>query len=90
METGVAAQGALLDGPVRRHPAGPAELPRLAEPHRLDLADRQRPPVAELRYEIAELVAGIGHGQRLRPLGDFLAGKDRRQPLVGRAFKIEA
>ena len=45
-----------------------------------DLAQEHRPPVAELRHEIAELVARIGHGDRLGAVRDPLAG-EHRDPL---------
>ncbi len=38
-----------------------------------DLAEEDRPTVAELRHEVAELVAGIGHGQRVRAVGHPVA-----------------
>ncbi len=45
-----------------------------------DLAQQDRPSVAELRHEIAELVAGIGHGDRHGAGRHDIAGQDRRQP----------
>ncbi len=41
-------------------------------------AQEQRPPVAELRREAAELVARVRLGQRHRSLGWLIAGKDPR------------
>ena len=41
-------------------------------------AQKQRPPVAKLWHEMAELVAGIGLGQRCRSLGCFIACQDFR------------
>src|SRR4029453_335105 len=42
------------------------------------LAEKQRPPVAKLRHEAPELVAGVYLGQRRRSLGGFIARKDLR------------
>ena len=42
------------------------------------LAQEQRPPVAKLGHEAAELVAGVRLGQRRRSLGCLIAGKDPR------------
>ena len=41
-----------------------------------DFAEQDRPAVAELRVEAAELVAGIGGGDGFRPFGQTLAGQD--------------
>ena len=54
------------------------------------LAEQDRAPVAKLRHELAELMAGIGHGQRLRPFGGLHAGKQRRQPILRDVAEIEA
>ena len=42
------------------------------------LAQEQRPPIAELRREAAELVPSVGLSQRQRSLGCLIAGKDSR------------
>ncbi len=41
-----------------------------------DFAEQDGPAVAELRHEMAELVAGIGHGDGIGALGQPLAGED--------------
>ena len=41
-----------------------------------DLAEQDSAAIAELRHEMAELVAGIGHGDRLGPVGQALPGED--------------
>src|ERR1700733_11668918 len=41
-----------------------------------DLAEQNGASVAELRHEIAELVAGIGHGDRFGPVRKALSGED--------------
>ena len=43
-----------------------------------DLAEQDGAAVAELRHEVAELVAGIGHGDRLGAIGEALSGEDFR------------
>ena len=53
-------------------------------------ADENRPPVAELRHEGTELVAGIGHGKRSSTLRHDIAGEDRRQPLRVRQVRLKA
>jgi hypothetical protein len=54
-----------------------------------DLAQQDRASVAKLRHEIAELVAGIGHGDRHRAFRQAVAGKDRSQLLIAHPGKIE-
>ncbi|MNH94069.1 hypothetical protein D3C73_466810 [compost metagenome] len=44
-------------------------------------AQQDRTAVAELRHETAELVAGISHRKRHRPLWHHVTGKCRRQPI---------
>ncbi len=41
-----------------------------------DLAQQDRAAVAQLRHEVAELVAGVGQRNRLRAFGDPIAGED--------------
>src|SRR5258705_230519 len=43
-----------------------------------DLAEQHRAAIAELRHPVAELMAGIGHGQRLGPVRHPVAAEDRR------------
>ena len=53
-----------------------------------DLADQDRPPVAQERHELTKLMAGIGHAQRFGAGGYRIAGKDRR-PLALQRIGIE-
>ena len=58
-------------------PPGALELdvaPRAVSPHHL--AEQDGAPVAELRHELAELMPGIGEGDRLRTFGHAIAGQD--------------
>ena len=65
-----------------------AGIGRLARPLELDVAaaampvdhlpKQDRAAVAELRHEGAELVPGIGHGERFGALRHLVAGEDRR------------
>ena len=41
-----------------------------------DFAEQDGAAVAELRHEMPELVAGIGHRDRVGPVGNALAGQD--------------
>ncbi len=43
-----------------------------------DLAEQDGAAVAELRHEMAELVAGIGHRDRVGAVGEALSGEDFR------------
>jgi hypothetical protein len=52
-----------------------------------DLAEQERPPVAEPRVEAAELVAGVGLRHRRRPLGH--AGADEHPQAVGAAQLVD-
>ena len=54
-----------------------------------DLAEKNGPAVAELRHEMAELVAGIGHGEGLAELGHPVARKDRHALRRGKQIGIE-
>ena len=51
-----------------------------------DLAQEDRPSVAELRHKAPELMAGVGHGQRLRAVRHRVSGQ-HGEP-VGRAQLI--
>ena len=65
--------------PRRENGVGPEPLSWMSRrtPSRVDdLAEQDGPAVAELRHEMAELVAGIGHRDRLGAIGDALAGED--------------
>jgi hypothetical protein len=44
-----------------------------------DLADQQRPAIAQMRIELPELMPRIGLGNRLRPFRQHVAGEHRRQ-----------
>ena len=54
------------------------------------LAEQDRPPVPELGHEIAELVPGIGRGERLGALGHAVAGERRDALGAGEPVGIEA
>ena len=43
-----------------------------------NLAQQEGAAIPQLRNEVSELMAGIGHGQGLGTLGDTIAGKDGR------------
>ena len=42
-----------------------------------NLAEQDRPAVAELRHELPELMTGIGRRERCRPLRDTVPGQSR-------------
>jgi hypothetical protein len=48
--------------------------PQAVPPH--NFAEQDRPPVTELRYEVAELVPSIGEGDRRRAFGHTVPGQD--------------
>jgi hypothetical protein len=61
----------------KRRPAGALELNIAALPVRVDhFAEQQRPPVAQLRHEVAKLVAGVGLCQGLRARRGVVAGEN--------------
>ena len=65
--------------PRRENGVGPGalELDVAADAVRVDdFAEQDGAAVAELRHEMPELVAGIGHRDRVGALGDALAGED--------------
>ena len=51
---------------------------------------KDRPPIAELRNEIAELMPRIGCGKRFRAFGNFVAGKDARAFVRREGFGVKA
>ena len=55
-----------------------------------DLAEQDGAAVAELRHEMAELVAGIGHRDRVGAVGDALAGEDFGALRAVQPVRIEA
>ena len=70
-------RGAAVAAARERRRAGALELDVAAHAVAVDdLAEQDRAAVAELRHEMAELVAGIGHRDRLGALGNALAGQD--------------
>jgi len=85
--------------PQGRPSVAPARKRRFSRPFQLDiaahalavdyLAQQDRAAVTQLRYEIAELVAGIGHGDRRRAFRQAVAGKDGDQLLIAQPGKIE-
>ena len=65
--------------PRRENGVGPDPLSWMSRrtPFGVDhLAEQDGAAVAELRHEMAELVAGIGHGDRIGAIGHSLAGED--------------
>ena len=54
------------------------------------LAEQHRPTVAELRREAAELVPGVGLGDRLGAFGHRVAGEERRAGLAAERRRVEA
>ena len=70
-------RGAAIAAPRKRRRAGPLELNVAAHAFGVDhLAEQDGAAVPELRDEMAELVAGIGHRDRIGAVGDPLAGED--------------
>jgi hypothetical protein len=71
--------------------ARPVELDVAADPIRVDhLAQQDGAAVAELRNEMPELVAGIGHRDRVRPVGDAFAGEDLGSFRAVQPVRVEA
>ena len=71
-------RGAAVAAARERRGAGALELDVAAHAVGVDdLAQKNGAPVAELRHEMAELVAGIGHGERFARLGHAVAREDR-------------
>ena len=71
-------RGAAIAVAGERRGAGALELDVAAHAVGIDdLAEKNGPAITELRHEVAELVAGIGHGERLAELGHPVARKDR-------------
>jgi hypothetical protein len=54
-----------------------------------DLAQKDRAAVAKLRNEIAELMPGIGHRDRLGARRYDIAGEHRRQPVRVETARID-
>ncbi len=54
------------------------------------LAEQDGAAVTELGNEMAELVAGIGHRNRVRPVRNTLAGEDLGSLRAGEPVRIEA
>ena len=70
-------RGAAVAAARERRRAGPLELDVAADAVGVDdLAEQDGAAVAELRHEMAELVAGIGHRDRIGAVGNPLAGQD--------------
>ena len=75
----------------KRRRARPLELDVAADAVGVDhLAEQDGAAVAELRHEMSELVAGIGHRDRIRPVGDALAGQDLGPFRAAEQVRIEA
>ena len=70
-------RGAAVAAARERRRAGPLELDVAADAVRVDhLAEQDGAAVAELGHEMAELVAGIGHRDRVRAVGNAFSGED--------------
>ena len=70
-------RGAAVAAAGERGGARALELDVAADAVRVDdLAEQDRPAVAELGHEIPELVAGIGHGDGVGARGNRLSGQD--------------
>ena len=76
-----AAPPVAAPGKRRRPRALQLDVAALARSNIDDFSQKDRPSVAELRHKMSKLMPGIGHGQRLGPLRDDIAGKD-----CGRVF----
>ena len=83
----------------RRAAVAPARKRRRARPLELDvaadavgvdhLAEQDRAAVTQLRHEMAKLVTGIGHGDRVGAVGQALAGEDFRAFRAFQPVRIE-
>ena len=70
-------RGAAVATARKRRRARPLELDVAAHAVGVDdFAEQDGAAVTELRHEMTELVAGIGHRNRVRALGNTLAGQD--------------
>jgi hypothetical protein len=70
--------GASVAAARERRASGTLELDVASSPVRADdLAEKDRPPVAELRDEPAELMAGIRERERLRACRNIVADENR-------------
>ena len=70
-------RGTAIAPPREGRRAGSLELDVTADAVGVDhLAEQDGAAVAELRHEMTELVAGIGHRNRVGAVGDPLAGED--------------
>ena len=79
--------------PRRENGVGPEPLSWMSRrtPSRVDdLAEQDGAAVAELRHEMAELVAGIGHRDRLGAVGEAVAGEHLDALRAGEPVGIEA
>ena len=84
-------RGAAIAAARERRPSGALELD--VEARAVggdDLAQQDGAPVAELRHEMAELVAGIGGGERRRAVGHQIAGETWTVSGLARAPGIKA
>ena len=69
--------GAAVAPAGERRPAGPLELDIAADAVRVDdFAEQDGAAIAELRHEMTELVAGIGHRDRVGTVRNAFAGED--------------
>ena len=72
-----AERGAAVAPARKRRRAGPLELDVAADAVLVDdFAEQDGAAVAELGHEMAELVAGIGHRDRVGPIREALSGED--------------
>ena len=84
-------RGAAVAPARKRRRAGALELDVAADAVGVDhLAEQDGAAVAELRHEMTELVAGIGHRDRVRAVGNALAGEDFGSLRAIQPIRIEA
>ena len=85
-----AERGAAVAAARKRRRAASLELDVAAHAIGVDdLAEQDRAAIPELRHEMPELVAGIGHCDRVGAVGDALAGQDLGPLRTGEPVRIE-
>ena len=85
-----AERGAAVAAAGKRRRAGPLELDVAADAVRVDhLAEQDGAAVAELGNEMAELVPGIGHCNRVRAFGNAFSSENLGSLPAGEPIRIE-